>query len=402
MSQKKGRLVPQLRFPEFRGSDGWGEKSLRLIAEVKIGQSPSSQYFNEMGDGLPLLQGNADIEDGVSKPRVFTTQITKACKPGDILLSVRAPAGNVAISKHKACIGRGFAALDAIYPNNQEYLFQWLMYYENNWKRISQGAAFEAINADDIRSVAVSIPSPTEQQHIADCLSSLDSLITAESRQLDALKEHKKGLMQQLFPQEGEKVPQLRFSEFRESVEWKVKPLSGVAALCSEKISATLIDKAYYVSTENLLPDFLGVTPAEKEPAITSATSFSKGDILVSNIRPYLKKACRAHFDGTASNDVLVFRAKPCLSQDYLAVLLCSDIFIDYVMLGAKGVKMPRGDISMMLSFPTPVPGVAEQTRIADCLFSLDDLIFAQSRKVDTLKIFKQGLLGQLFPEISP
>jgi len=190
-------------------------------------------------------------------------------------------------------------------------------------------------------------------------------------------------------------VPKLRFPEFRGAMS--ALPLDAVADFVSEKTSIDQITPAQYVSTENLLPDFGGISPATKLPSVSSVTSFRHRDILVSNIRPYLKKVWQSDMCGGVSNDVLVIRPTERVGADYLAAILRSNFFIDYVMRGAKGVKMPRGEISMIREFPVPNPCPEEQQKIADCLSSLDELITAETRKLDTLKTHKTGMMQQLF-----
>lgn len=193
-------------------------------------------------------------------------------------------------------------------------------------------------------------------------------------------------------------VPRLRFPEFQEREEWSVDSLAVVADFVNEKISLSSVSTAEYVSTENLLPDYGGVAVASKLPAVGSVTRYQIGDVLISNIRPYLKKVWHADRDGGVSNDVMVVRAKGVLSSAFLASVLKSDAFIGYVMLGAKGVKMPRGDVDSMRQYPVGHPGEREQQKIVDCLTSLDKVISAQERKVAALKTYKRGLMQQLFP----
>ena len=195
-----GEKVPKLRFKEFENSGEWEKLKLLNISDVIMGSSPCSEFYNENKIGLPLLQGNADIKNKLSAPRIYTTKITKECEVGDILLSVRAPVGTVAKSLHNACIGRGMSAIRAKKLNSQEYLYQWLFSYELSWGKIAQGGTFEAVNSDDIRNLLVPIPAPPEQQKIASCLSSLDEAIEAQAEKIEQLKLHKKGLMPGLFP----------------------------------------------------------------------------------------------------------------------------------------------------------------------------------------------------------
>jgi len=193
-------------------------------------------------------------------------------------------------------------------------------------------------------------------------------------------------------------VPKLRFPEFRGREGWSTDDLGEVAQFVNEKVSVGRVTLKNYVSTENILADYGGVATASKLPTAGSVTCYRKDDILVSNIRPYLKKVWVADKEGGASNDVIVIRAKQRLRSEYLACLLKNDAFIGYVMTGAKGVKMPRGDIGAMKAYSALHPTPAEQQKIADCLSSLDELITAQARKVDALKTHKKGLMQQLFP----
>ena len=193
-------------------------------------------------------------------------------------------------------------------------------------------------------------------------------------------------------------TPRLRFPEFREAAGWAVSNLASVASFISDKIPVSRLQPNDYVSTENLLADYGGIVPAAKLPDIASVTHYRCDDVLISNIRPYLKKVWRANQDGGASNDVIVVRAKPLLSQAFLSLTLRNDAFIAYVMRSAKGVKMPRGDVNSMREYPLAYPGFVEQQKITDCLTSLEEVIAAQGQKVEALKAHKRGLMQQLFP----
>ena len=193
-------------------------------------------------------------------------------------------------------------------------------------------------------------------------------------------------------------VPKLRFPEFRGAEGWDANALGDVASFVNEKVPLERVALENYVSTENILPDYGGVTKASKLPTTGSVTRYRPNDTLVSNIRPYLKKVWVADKEGGASNDVIVIRAKERLLPQYFSCLLKNDAFIDYVMTGAKGVKMPRGDVGSMKAYPTLYPTLAEQQKIAECLSSVDELMAAQSRTVDALKTHKKGLMQQLFP----
>ena len=199
--QQKKALMQRLltgkqRFAGFEGE--WQDLTLTEVAQITMGSSPLSTAYNETGDGLPLIQGNADIKDRLSAPRIHTSQITKECFSDDVLLSVRAPVGTVAKSRHHACIGRGIAAIRAKGLLSQEYLYQLLLDFEPKWERLSQGSTFESVNSDDIKSLPVRLPCIKEQQTIASVLAKADSELSIIQKQLDNLKLQKKALMQQL------------------------------------------------------------------------------------------------------------------------------------------------------------------------------------------------------------
>lgn len=169
-------------------------KKIRLgqIANVIMGQSPSSTSYNEQMEGMPLIQGNGDIEGRNTHPRMYTTQPTKICKKGDILISVRAPVGSVSRSSMNACIGRGMCAVDAgIYQN---YVYQYLIYFEDKWGKVSQGSTFESISGDEIRKLKTLIPD--NMQHIEKILSTADREIDLLRQDIEQEKQKKKALMQ--------------------------------------------------------------------------------------------------------------------------------------------------------------------------------------------------------------
>jgi len=191
----------EIRFKDDNGEDfgEWEERILEDVSIIIMGSSPKSENYNELGIGLPLLQGNADIKNRKSCPRNFTTEITKECDVGDILMSVRAPVGYVAKAMHDACIGRGIAAIRVKENNNQEFLYQYLIYMEDIWGRFSQGSTFDSVNSEQIKKLSLFIPCLQEQTKIADFLTKLDDKIEKLALQLEQVKTWKKGLLQQMF-----------------------------------------------------------------------------------------------------------------------------------------------------------------------------------------------------------
>lgn len=199
--QQKKALMQQLltgkkRMAGFSGE--WKDYHLSDAAQIIMGSSPKSEAYNTQCMGLPLIQGNADISDRKSAPRVFTSEITKQCCVSDILLSVRAPVGSVAISLHQACIGRGVASIKAKHNYSQNYLYQLLLWFEPRWIAYAQGSTFESINSDDIKTLKLQLPEYDEQRIIASVLTNADDEINTLKQKLYFLKEEKKALVQQL------------------------------------------------------------------------------------------------------------------------------------------------------------------------------------------------------------
>ncbi|MBK7811887.1 MAG: restriction endonuclease subunit S [Saprospiraceae bacterium] len=195
-------------------------------------------------------------------------------------------------------------------------------------------------------------------------------------------------------------IPDLRFSEFQKEEEWIVKILGDVAEFVNEKTTLKNLSINTYISTENLLADYSGVTSSSKLPSSGNFTKYTVEDILISNIRPYLKKVWYSDREGGCSNDVFVVRAKMEICKVFLSFILRNDVFINYVMVGAKGVKMPRGDKNLISKYQIFFPkNKSEQQKIASCLSSLDEVIDAQSHKLDLLKEHKKGLMQNLFPQ---
>ena len=192
-------------------------------------------------------------------------------------------------------------------------------------------------------------------------------------------------------------TPALRFPDFLNDGEWEVKRLGEIAKVVDEKCNIGKLNIETYISTENMLQNLEGVKKATKLPDTGSFTRFQKGDILFSNIRPYLKKVWQAEFDGAASNDVIVFRALSGFDFHFVSQIIKSDSFIAHTMAGAKGVKMPRGDKNMMMDYLVCIPSLAEQRRIAACLSALDEMLAATNEKLEQMKAYKKGLMQQLF-----
>ena len=186
-------LTGKKRLPGF--TDEWVENKLGDSCSIIMGQSPSSLYYNTQNIGLPLIQGNADLERRKQIIRFYTSQITKECVKGDIIMSVRAPVGAVGKAITKSCLGRGVCAI----KTDNDFLYHYFVHIENDWASFSKGSTFDSINSDELYQLPIILPQTrVEQQAIATILSDMDKEIADLEAQRDKYRLLKSGMMQQL------------------------------------------------------------------------------------------------------------------------------------------------------------------------------------------------------------
>ena len=190
-------------------------------------------------------------------------------------------------------------------------------------------------------------------------------------------------------------VPNLRFPEFQG--EWEKCTLEDVMNFSTTRVNSSELNEDNYVSTENMLQDYQGIVDAKSVPEDVNVISFSCGDILISNIRPYLKKVWKATYNGGCSSDVFVLKANDNIESDYLHYVIANDKFINFVMSGAKGVKMPRGDKKQMKTYCLSLPQIQEQKKTSTLLRLIDERISTQSEIIGKLQSLIKGIAYKLF-----
>lgn len=194
MFPRDGSSFPEVRFAGF--TDAWEQRKLGDIVQITMGQSPNGETYSEEPSTYILVQGNADLNNGWVVPRVWTTQLTKQADKGDLIMSVRAPAGTMGKTAYNVVIGRGVAAI-----KGNEFIFQSLVKMDESgyWKRLSTGSTFESLNSDNIKNAIMYVPSKEEQSKIGTNFSNLDNLITLHQRELEILKNLKKTCLKRMF-----------------------------------------------------------------------------------------------------------------------------------------------------------------------------------------------------------
>ena len=186
--------VPAIRFKGF--TDAWEQRKLGELAQITMGQSPDGTTYSETPSDFILVQGNADLENGWVKPRIWTTQKTKYAYAGDLIMSVRAPAGSMGKTAYDVVLGRGVAAI-----RGNEFIFQVLTKLDANgyWKKLSAGSTFESLNSNTIYSAEISYASVAEQKSLGDLFANIDNLITLHQRKVEKLKNIKSALLEKMF-----------------------------------------------------------------------------------------------------------------------------------------------------------------------------------------------------------
>ncbi len=188
-------LTGQTRLPGFHGE--WEVKRLQDLSEIVMGQSPDSKNYNRTGEGIPLIQGNADIEDRRSIARVWTTQLTKEGHAGDLLLTVRAPVGSVGRISERCCLGRGVCSLQP--KQDADFLFHALVFAEPSWKVLEQGSTFTSANSTQVSAFSMQAPTtPAEQTVIAEVLTDMDAELAALEQRREKTRDLKQAMMQEL------------------------------------------------------------------------------------------------------------------------------------------------------------------------------------------------------------
>ena len=194
MFPKNGSNVPEIRFKGF--TEAWEQRKLGDVVQITMGQSPDGSTYSDEPSDYILVQGNADLQNGWVCPRIWTTQITKKADAGDLIMSVRAPAGAMGKTAYNAVIGRGVAAI-----KGNEFIYQLLVKMDTDgfWKTLSCGSTFESLNSDNIKNAEVKIPTTAEQIKIGGLFQYLDNLITLHQRELEKLQNIKKSMLEKMF-----------------------------------------------------------------------------------------------------------------------------------------------------------------------------------------------------------
>ena len=264
---------------------------------------------------------------------------------------------------------------------------------------VNKGAKNTLLISDaDALQGEVIFPSRDEQEKLVSFFTTLDKLIAKLEAKLDKLRKLKQALLEKMFVNVnggGYETPEIRFKGYTN--KWQVKELREVFEMPTNRISGSELQADRYISTEHILQNFEGVEPTTSMPANLSAIRFFQNDILMANIRPYLKKIWLSDRNGGASSDVIVFHITIKSDPAFLYYELTNGQFIEYVMESIQGSKMPRGNKQAMQAFKMAIAPLSEQEQIGKCFTQIDTHFNKTSTKLTKLRNIKQSLLQKMF-----
>ena len=385
------RLVPKLRFPEFRDAGEWKIKPMEKLFTIGNGKD-----HKHLPDGDIPVYGSGGYMRSVNE---YLYEGESAC------------IGRKGTIDKPVFLSGKFWTVDTLFYTHsfKDCLpkFIYLIFQNVNWRSHNEAGGVPSLSKANINKIEVACPKLTEQQKISDCLSSIDELITAHTQKHEALKAHKKGLMQQLFPAEGETVPKLRFPEFQGAEEWEEQKIESLAKRGSghtpnKKESSYYNGEIKWVSladSKRLDSGYIYKTKIEisKEGLKnSSAVLHPSGTVIISRDAGIGKSA--------------VLYSKMAVSQHFIA-WQCDkskllNWFFYYILqiLKPKLENVAMGSTIKTIGLPyfkelcILIPRSTEQQKITNCLSSIDELITIQAKKIESLKAHKKGLMQQLFP----
>jgi type I restriction enzyme S subunit len=381
------------------------------IADFEMGQSPDSSFVNDAGIGIPFLQGNAEFGPVSPTHRSYCSRPKKLCRPGDVLISVRAPVGALNKADRVYCIGRGLAAIGfhGVLP---DYGWRLLNYWAPNLRIVAQGTTFEAVGKTELLSLrVVRLPEP-EQRRIADILDAADAAIRQTDALIAKLKQIKAGLLHDLLTRGLDAHGRLRDpaahpEQFKESPvgriprEWEVVCLVDRISFPRGQLDPR---QEPYRNWPLIAPDhiesgtgrLLAIHTAAEQNAISGKYGFEPGDVLYSKIRPYLRKAVLADRQGLCSADMYPLRPGPLLVPRFLLALVLSERFSQFATAVSMRSGFPKINREELAEYTTALPARGEQERIAAVLDAHDARIRAEETYRDKLAQVKKGLMEDL------
>ena len=357
-----------------------------------MGQSPNSNNYTDNPKDPILVQGNADMKDGQVYPRIWTTEITKTANKGDLILTVRAPVGDVGKTGYDIVIGRGVAAIQG-----NEFIFQLLkrMKAIGYWTKYSTGSTFESINSSEINNAVIHLPKKHEQIEVGNVLSYLDQTITLHEEKKRQLERFEIALLQKMFADKSGD-PDVRFKGFDE--RWERHVLNDLAIFnpkCTLPTSFEYVDLGSVIGVE-----MISHKTISKFDAPSRAQRLAQvGDLFYQTVRPYQQN--NYLFDN--KDNAYVFstgyaQLRPLIDGYFLLCLVQTKSFVRKVMNACTGTSYPAINSQDLAQIRVNIPINSKEQRLIGNLYKvIDNLVTLYQRKLDDLNTIKQSLLQKMF-----
>lgn len=396
-------LVPKLRFPEFKNNGEINFENGNVIFE-----SISNKNHNSDLPVLAITQEHGAIPRAQIDYNVSVTDKSlesyKVVEIGDFIISLRSFQGGIEYSLYHGICSPAYIILRKKKPIVEQYYkhyFKTNKFIQDLNKDLEGIRDGKMVSYGQFSSILLPKPENKEQQKIADCLSSLDDLITAEDKKLEILKAHKKGLMQKLFPAEGVTAPEWRFPEFKGSREWESKTI-GRACISFSGGTPDTSNKAYYngsipfIRSGEINKNTTELFITQEGFDNSAAKMVRTGDVLFALYGANSGEVSLSKIEGAINQAIL------CLQHETNNAFLYQYLSHKKNWIIATYIQGGQGNLSgeIVKSIELYFPQSEEQQKIAACLSSLDDRINAQVDKIETLQAHKKGLMQGLFPSI--
>ena len=396
MSNKQEKtLVPRLRFPHFRNSNEWSFQELGDCLDYlqPTDYLVNSTAYSDKYDipvvtaGKTFILGYTNETEGVFNqplPVIIFDDFTTATQFVNFPFKAKSSAMKILLAKENANIKFLYESMQQIDYEVGAHGRHWISAYSK---------------------IKIAAPEPAEQQKIADCLSSLDELIAAQARKVDALKTHKKGLMHQLFPREGETQPRLRFLEFRDAGEWEDQSIGNIGKVVTGSTPSTAQPAFYgggipFVSPADISDmRFVDQTKTTlTQEGYAQTRPIRAGSVLFVCIGSTIGKVAQNIHDCATNQQInaIIPNSKHSEGFVYFALSLASE----RIALLAGRQAVPIINKSLFSSVRILVPKLPEQHRIASFLSSIETLLTDENQSLELLKAHKKGLMQQIFPSL--
>lgn len=407
-------ISPKLRFPQF--TDPWEQRKLGDLTDFVTGKSFSADLSS---NGAYVVMDMGTVSQEGNRIETKTTDVNRdVLNRNDLIMPKDDIGGGLIIGKTAHIpVDNRYVLGDHVYrlrfTNENGLFFHYQINSDGIRKQIMPlvtGSAQLGLNSKNIQSVYVNVPSIDEQAKIGELFSNLDNTITLHQRKCDSLKEYKKGMLQKMFPKEGETEPEIRFAGFTDS--WEQRKLSELTTMHARigwqnlRISEFLDSGDYMLITGTDFDDgrvnfetchYVAKERYDQDKNI----QVQNGSILITKDGTLGKVAYVQGLSMPATLNAGVFNVvikdKNEIDEQYLYQYLKGPFLMDYVGQRATGGTIKHLNQGILVDFPVRLPSIEEQIKVGDLLTSLDNTITLHQRKVDKLKEYKKGLLQQMF-----